>query len=100
MTARSEAISEKVQHDPYSINEKNQKDTKNGDCYGNSNYELPRVGSTASRRSSAEADVEAQVQTPPHDPNDIGPPPDGGLEAWLVVMSTMFLQFCVFGLSQ
>lgn len=47
---------------------------------------------------SANTDVEAQQ--PPHNHDDIGPPPDGGLTAWLVVVSTMFLQFCVFGLSK
>lgn len=48
------------------------------------------------RRST---DVEAQERPTLHF-DDIGPPPDGGLTAWLVVMSTMFLQFCVFGLSE
>jgi hypothetical protein len=31
---------------------------------------------------------------------DIGPPPEGGREAWLVVISAFFVLFCVFGFSE
>lgn len=30
----------------------------------------------------------------------LGPPPDGGLDAWLCVLSAMFLPFCIFGFSE
>jgi MFS family permease len=29
--------------------------------------------------------------------DDLGPPPDGELDAWLCVLSAMFLPFCIFG---
>lgn len=59
-------------------------------------------GGDAGSVNRSPADVEAQQSEaqPPHNHDDIGPPPDGGLTAWLVVLSTMFLQFCVFGLSK
>lgn len=31
---------------------------------------------------------------------DIGPPPDGGATAWLCVMSTFMLLFCIFGIGE
>lgn len=33
-------------------------------------------------------------------PVSIGPPPDGGREAWLVVFAAFFQQFCIFGMSE
>lgn len=30
---------------------------------------------------------------------DIGPPPDGGREAWLCILGTFFHLFCVFGFT-
>lgn len=42
-------------------------------------------------------DVEKQMAS---DDPDIGPPPDGGLEAWLVVASTVFILFCIHGLGK
>ena len=30
---------------------------------------------------------------------DIGPPPDGGREAWLCVLGAFFAVFCIFGFS-
>lgn len=50
-------------------------------------------------RSPGDLEAQRPEESPVHNHDDIGPPPDGGLTAWLVVMSTMFLQFCVFGLS-
>jgi hypothetical protein len=32
--------------------------------------------------------------------DDLGPPPDGELDAWLCVLSAMFLPFCIFGFSE
>lgn len=31
---------------------------------------------------------------------DVGPPPDGGLEAWLCMIGGMLQMFCVFGFSE
>jgi hypothetical protein len=31
---------------------------------------------------------------------DIGPPPDGGREAWLCVLSTFLLLFCIHGVGE
>lgn len=31
---------------------------------------------------------------------DLGPPPDGGLEAWLCVLGTFFVMFCLIGVSE
>jgi hypothetical protein len=36
---------------------------------------------------------------PDYDAN-IGPPPDGGLKAWLVVLGASFANFCAFGYIQ
>lgn len=36
---------------------------------------------------------------PTLDELDIGPPPDGGTTAWLVVASTMLMQFVIVGFS-
>jgi hypothetical protein len=30
----------------------------------------------------------------------VGPPPDGGREAWMCVVGGLFQQFCIFGLSE
>jgi hypothetical protein len=38
-------------------------------------------------------DVERQL-------SGVGPPPDGGFEAWAVVASTVFVLFCVHGLGE
>lgn len=32
--------------------------------------------------------------------NDVGPPPDGGKEAWLCVAGAFFAIFCLFGFSE
>lgn len=42
-------------------------------------------------------DVQAQMI---QDEPDVGPPPDGGWEAWAVVGSTVFILFCVHGLGE
>lgn len=42
-------------------------------------------------------EVEGQMAM---DEVDIGPPPDGGREAWCVVASTVFILFCVHGLGE
>lgn len=31
---------------------------------------------------------------------DVGPPPDGGLEAWLCILGGMLQMFCVFGFCE
>lgn len=30
----------------------------------------------------------------------VGPPPDGGRDAWMCVVGGLFQQFCIFGLSE
>lgn len=65
------------------------------------------VGSPA--RPAVKPDPETEKLTPvkslpgqaeAQDGEDVlGPPPDGGLDAWLCVFSAMFLPFCIFGFS-
>jgi hypothetical protein len=48
------------------------------------------------RRASS---VEAMEETARIE-DDIGPPPDGGRQAWLTVLAGFLQQFCIFGMSE
>lgn len=88
------------------VNEKTYFDNNNNTEIASKNEvvvnDLPKGNEGLPGGDRTPGDVEAQQPAgpPAHNHDDIGPPPDGGLTAWLVVMSTMFLQFCVFGLSE
>lgn len=71
----------------------------------------PTLGPTRSRTSAhsvrSNIGIAAEPDPPqPGDPElplegaplDIGPPPDGGREAWLCVAGTFLQLFCIFGL--
>lgn len=88
------------------VNEKTYFDNNNDTEVASKNEvvvsDLPKGNEGFAGGDRTPGDVEAQqpAEPPAHSHDDIGPPPDGGLTAWLVVVSTMFLQFCVFGLSE
>ncbi|RSH77652.1 uncharacterized protein EHS24_003213 [Apiotrichum porosum] len=44
------------------------------------------------------SEIETMSQHAPEPEEDLGPPPDGGFEAWLVVGSSLLLLFAIFGL--
>jgi hypothetical protein len=46
------------------------------------------------------SEIETMSQHAPEPEEDLGPPPDGGFEAWLVVGSSLLLLFAIFGLSE
>lgn len=43
---------------------------------------------------------EGQVESLQGSANDVGPPPDGGLRAWLTVLGSFFAVFTQFGLGE
>ena len=47
------------------------------------------------RQATPDPDVLSQIAI-----DDEGPPPDGGLEAWLVVVGAGLCTFCIFGFSE
>lgn len=57
----------------------------------------PDLHPTHSRQSHL---LHRHHDVPTLDELDIGPPPDGGRTAWLVVVSTMLVQFVVVGFSE
>ncbi|ORY28265.1 major facilitator superfamily domain-containing protein [Naematelia encephala] len=56
---------------------------------------LPHDHKQLERRLTQDPDVERQMRG--SGDGEIGPPPEGGREAWLVVASSFFILFCVFG---
>lgn len=58
---------------------------------------LPSDPAQLERVLTEHPDIERQMAA---DEVDIGPPPDGGREAWCVVASTTFVLFCVHGLGE
>lgn len=54
------------------------------------------LGNVAFDRNS----LDAAACEPAIVPLDIGPPPDGGKEAWLCIAGCFLHLFCVFGLSE
>jgi len=57
---------------------------------------------TRSRESGRErrASSVAAVQDAARIEDDVGPPPDGGRQAWLTVLAGFLQQFCIFGMSE
>lgn len=62
------------------------------DGFGNYPPDLPSDPIQLERRLTNDPDVEKQMLE-----NELGPPPDGGREAWLVVMSAFFLSMTIYG---
>ena len=59
-------------------------------------FELPDDGpSGLERQLSTDPDVLSQIAL-----DEVGPPPDGGLQAWLVVVGAGLCTFCIFGFSK
>ncbi|WRT67263.1 uncharacterized protein IL334_004230 [Kwoniella shivajii] len=80
------------------------------DGYDNFPVPLPGHAEELERRLTRDPDVERQMGIGMHMGNgvvggvgvsagedDIGPPPEGGKDAWLCVFSAFFVLFCVFG---
>lgn len=53
------------------------------------------AGSASSEQLATEMEIPIELA---RQITDIGPPPDGGLEAWLCVFGTFFILFCVIGI--
>lgn len=64
------------------------------DGFDNYPPELPSDPEQLAQRLARDPDVEKQLAL--QDP-DVGPPPDGGREAWLVVFSAFGLLMCIYG---
>lgn len=47
------------------------------------------------RRLTQDPEIERQMAD-----GDVGPPPEGGREAWAVVAGAFFVLFCVFGFGE
>lgn len=67
------------------------------DGYDNYPIPLPSDPVQLERILTEHPEVERQMAM---DEQDVGPPPDGGREAWCVVGSTVFVLFCVHGLGE
>jgi MCP family monocarboxylic acid transporter-like MFS transporter 10 len=55
---------------------------------------LPSDPVELERRLTADPEIERQMAE-----DDIGPPPEGGREAWLCVCGAFFVLFCIFGFA-
>lgn len=61
---------------------------------------LEKAKATSRSSSPDGKDIEAGGEKEPTvtaSVDDIGPPPDGGLEAWLVILSAALVTLCLFG---
>lgn len=58
-------------------------------------YPLSRDPVELERRLTQDPEIERQMAD-----GDVGPPPEGGLEAWSVVAGAFFVLFCVFGFGE
>lgn len=67
------------------------------DGYDNYPIPLPSDPVQLERILTEHPEVQAQMAM---NEEDVGPPPDGGREAWCVVASTLFVLFCVHGLGR
>lgn len=57
--------------------------------------DVPQSGAASVEEASASS---VPVPVPLAPPVDFGPPPDGGLDAWMVIASTTLVLFAIFGL--
>jgi MCP family monocarboxylic acid transporter-like MFS transporter 10 len=64
------------------------------DGYDNFPLPLPSDPVELERRLTADPEIERQMAE-----DDIGPPPEGGREAWLCVCGAFFVLFCIFGFA-
>ena len=67
------------------------------DGYDNFPAPLPHDAVELERRITSDPDVRRQMRL---DDEDLGPPPEGGKEAWLCVFGAFFLLFCFFGFCE
>ena len=58
---------------------------------------LPSDALGLGRRLTGDPDVERQMAL---SIDGVGPPPEGGLEAWACVSGAFFILFCIFGFSE
>jgi hypothetical protein len=56
---------------------------------------LPHDPVELQRQLTAHPEIEAQMAD-----DDVGPPPEGGREAWACVLGAFFVLFCIFGFSE
>jgi hypothetical protein len=67
------------------------------DGYDNFPPPLPSSGVELERRLTNDPDIGRQMAV---NDIDVGPPPEGGKEAWLCVAAAFFVLFCVFGFGK
>ena len=67
------------------------------DGVGNSPPPLPRSHAALERRLTSDADMERQMAMRDE---EVGPPPEGGKEAWGCVAGAFLVLFCVFGFGE
>lgn len=56
---------------------------------------LPHNQAELERQLTQHPEIERQMAD-----DDVGPPPEGGKEAWACVMGAFFVLFCIFGFSE